>query len=87
MDSLPGKRPNMAAFPRIGRRQLAAFPRVGKRQQRLLATFPRVGRSSGGFPKLEDGNRAWQFAGGNFRLRGQDETYADYANNKGIVNQ
>ncbi|XP_059483913.1 uncharacterized protein LOC132201626 isoform X2 [Neocloeon triangulifer] len=45
-DGLPGKRPNMAAFPRIGRRQLAAFPRIGKRQQqRLLATFPRIGRS------------------------------------------
>ncbi|CAB3359895.1 Hypothetical predicted protein [Cloeon dipterum] len=46
-DGVPGKRPNMAAFPRIGRRQLAAFPRVGKRQQqRLLATFPRIGRSA-----------------------------------------
>jgi hypothetical protein len=78
-----GKRPSMAAFPRIGRRQLAAFPRVGKRQQRLLATFPRIGRS--GFPNLENaGSRIWQPTGaGSYRLKGQDETYADYANNKG----
>jgi hypothetical protein len=75
----------MAAFPRIGRRQLAAFPRVGKRQQRLLASFPRIGRSGSGFPNLENaGSRIWQPTGvGSYRLKGQDETYADYANNKG----